>query len=48
LQRDVSEYGEERELPQARDVEGELLEGGTEEEGAITLEEHVGLNPRPD
>jgi hypothetical protein len=45
LQRDASEFGDDRELPQARDAEGELLEGETEEGGVITPEERTGLTP---
>jgi hypothetical protein len=46
LQPDVPEYGDEREYPQARDVDEELPEREPEgEEGAIAPEEHIGLTP---
>jgi hypothetical protein len=45
LEPDVPEYGDEREYPQARDVDEELPEGDTADEGPLAPEEHIGLTP---
>jgi hypothetical protein len=45
LQRDVPEYGDDREYPQPRDADEDLADREAEGEKRVIAEERIGLTP---